>query len=99
VKVIAKDFISAENTLWLLNPIDPPRIRDSLSSELGVAAAKLSAFTSDPFGAQRVDFDCMAWFGHIAARFEFNFLIFEIATRPYFLGYCLLAHLSSFSVR
>jgi hypothetical protein len=35
----------------------------------------------------------MAWLGHIDARFEFNFLIFGIATRPYFLGHCLLAHL------
>lgn len=60
---------------------------------LGVLAAKLSAFTCNPFGAQRDDFDCMAWFGHIAARFEGNFLIFVIATRPYFLGHRLLAHL------
>lgn len=60
---------------------------------LGVAAAKLSAFTCNPFGAQGVDFDSMACFGHIVARFEFNFLIFVIATRPYFLGHCLLAHL------
>lgn len=60
---------------------------------LRVAAAEFPAFASNTFGAQSVDFDCMARFVHIAARLEFNFFLFLIATRPLFQGNCLLAHL------
>jgi hypothetical protein len=52
---------------------------------LEVAAAKLPAFSCNSFGAQRNDFDSMAWLRNIATRSEFNFLIFFIATRPHFL--------------
>jgi hypothetical protein len=59
---------------------------------LRVAAAILSAFGSNPFGSQCVDFDFMAGFALIAASVEFDSLLLRIAAGVDFRGHCLLAH-------
>lgn len=59
---------------------------------LRVAAAVLSAFSSNPFRSQRVDFNLIAGFVLIVVSVKFDSLLLRIAAEVDFRGHRLLSH-------